>query len=334
MIAEPIRCFENFIGVRDLCTPVRPTSGHYINDVAPITTEFANKVCPSGYKNGTEFLQDKINVAIRRFRDDLTTKFDSYFRLSTVIDRQKFGTFGTEYNAYLNHDRGVVIYRTKAKELQALRLDTLQVFSKDAAQNVVITINDGAYGIYTKTVNLVANQVQYIDCSDIPVLKSPSVYIYWNTANLQTYKQVNTGFSPCGCCGYKSYCCQGSQKLFSIYGYDATSNRTYDNFFGIIPEISLICDYDSLFCQLRTNLSTVLLYYCACEIIQAGLNTDRVSEYSSEHWQEKLGEIYKGYMETNTIRLNSIVESFTNVLSGMNDKDCIVCRSNRLTYTV
>lgn len=329
-------CLNNLVGLSTACDKTVPTSGLYFDEATAINLTAISHVVEDPYPTATAWFNSKVAIATKHILDKLRPALDGKFRLNGELDTSSKGEYENEYYDYLNHSVGIKIARVyERKEFQAIKLAYLTILADDTA-NVNLIIDDGVYGVYPYPILLVQGQIftQELNLT----LYSSQVLIYLETAKDVRLSKVH---KPCswGCCsgwggwmawGFVGWFC-GNRQLLKITGWDKTENKSSCELYGIIPYASLICDFSSLYCEIKDDLALPIIFQTAVEYYKSLSSAGRVNAYTTLSQEEIARQIGYFYGERD-IKLKIATENLRRALANKSrNNECITCTGMHVT---
>ncbi len=300
-------CFDDFLTYRG--SDITPTSGLYVNDLYGVNLTKMDAVANTDYADAIEFIASKIRMAIIYVSTELKRYVMPYFKLNSVIGHYKGGKFDhdLEYHAAVAADRGIRI-DIKESTLSQILINRVRVLDNvGGAFNVVV--KDGE-----KTTNypvtLIANEEQDVEINQYCDRKR--VFITIN--NLEGAK----GSANMSCCG-EDY------NILSVTGWTGTGVSSHH--YGIIADVSVICNPIDLFCLMKDYLAFATLYRFGIELSNETLETNRFN-YFSMVTRDDIKDLRASYMEDYEKEMAAVARTMPVLLRKLDDF-CIICSQNK-----
>lgn len=317
-------CFDNYIGISDTDTA---SSNLWIRMLG-ITKSQSSGIANDHYATGEALLRDILKRSVEMVKDEIKEYLYPYFKVNTVLSEIRSGIYDTDkFLSQIAKNRGLKIEKTcYNSRLSKLYVKRISLLSSISALQVPVYIKDGTLTTTIK-VDLVSNVpyelvLNYKAVNDI-------IYILADNTNVKMCSTDNPdNISICGC----GHCnCISSSNYFFITGWDGAVNNS--EMFGIIADVSMICDEDELMCLLANNIRFPVFWKIGIEAIREAQMTDRLNYYTltqdAESLQQKFDYFEKKYTESMKL-FSASVPALMNTL----DKYCIQCNQTRYQESV
>jgi len=299
-------CFDDFLTYRG--SGITPTSGLYVNNLYGVNLSKMDAVANTDYATGIEFIISKIAMAILYVSTELKRYVMPYFKLNSVIGHYKGGEFDDdlEYHTAVAADRGIRI-DIKESTLSQILINRVRVLDNvGGAFNVVVTDGEETTNY---PVTLVAQTEQDVEINQYCDRKR--VFVTIN--NLAGAK----GSANMSCCG-EDY------NILSVTGWTGTGVSSHH--YGIIADVSVICNPVDLFCLMKDFLGFATLYRFGIEMANEVLETDRFNYFSLVRRDELL-ELRDSYQEDYDKEMKTTARTLPVLLRKL-DSYCIICNQN------
>ncbi len=300
-------CFDDFLTYRG--SDVTPTSGLYVNDLYGVNLTKMDAVANTDYASGIEFIAFKIRMAIIYVSTELKRYVMPYFKLNSVIGHYKGGKFDDdlEYHTAVAANRGLRI-DIKESTLSQILINRVTVLADTAgAVNVVVT--DGE-DITNYPVTLIAKVEQDVEINQYCSQKRVFVTIN-NIAG-------SKGRANMSCCG-EDY------NILSVTGW--TGSGVSSHHYGIIADVSIICNPIDLFCLMKDYLAFATLYRFGIELANESLETNRFN-YFSMVTRDDIKDLLVGYEMKYEKEMADVARTMPVLLRKLDDF-CIDCNQDK-----
>lgn len=299
-------CFDDFLTYRE--SGVTPTSGLYVNDLYGVNLNKMDAVANTDYADGIEFINSKIAMAINYVSTELKRYVMPYFKLNSVIGHYKGGRFDKdlEYHAAVAADRGLRI-DIKESTLSQILINRVTVLADtNGVFNVVVKDGDNTTNY---PITLVAKVEQDVEINQ-----------YCNRKRV--FITVN---NIAGSKGYASMSCDPDYDILCVKGW--TGSGVSSHHYGIIADVSVICNSTDLFCLMKDFLASATLYRFGIEIASEALETDRFN-YFTLVTRDDIKDLRESYMEDYKEEMKAVARTMPVLLRKLDDW-CIDCSQNK-----
>lgn len=320
-----IDCLKNILGYNGCPTLIKPLI--YLEELAGFNMLTVSKI-KQKTETETEFMNRTIQTAINEVNDNLKADLYPYFNISENLKFIEYGQFkDNEYFSTLVADRGVKI-STNNKDLQKLFIESVLLkFNNSGTFNVKIL--DGPVTttfLATVTVGIETELILNYTATynNIYILVDNSLF----EPSKGTYHKTKAGS---GCCGSNNGYYEVENTKLEIQGWNGTN--TDNNVYGIQPKVTIMCVFDSLWCNFVQTTNLKQLYKMnygivyAQEIIQTSSNDAIVIYGGREKAREQIDLLTYKYESAR----KTFVGSIKYTLDAMNS-DCIICNQRSLSY--
>ncbi len=300
-------CFDDFLTYRG--SDVTPTSGLYVNDLYGVNLTKMDAVANTDYASGIEFIASKIRMSIIYVSTELKRYVMPYFKLNSVIGHYKGGKFDDdlEYHTAVATDRGIRI-DIKESTLSQILINRVRVLDNvGGVFNVVVTDGEDTTNY---PVTLIANEEQDVELNQYCVRKR--VFITIN--NLTGAK----GRANMSCCG-EDY------NILSVTGWTGTGVSSHH--YGIIADVSVICNPIDLFCLMKDHLAFAVLYRFGIELSNETLETNKFN-YFTMVTRDDIKDLRASYMEDYDKEMKAVARTMPVLLRKL-DNFCIDCNQDK-----
>ena len=313
-------CFDQIIGLKELCTGYTPSSGIYLNDIG-VSLDLVNSVITKEYTGPSDFVASKIDHAINEVKNEVYGYFAKDIKTRSVIDNGRIGYVNPNMTVVTGGgNRGIELSVYNNANYFSLEIAGIELFT-DFTGTIPVKIYDVDQALLLDTVNVtsVAGEIS----SAFPHLKYQSnrkylnLWIGYNATGINSYKTTT----------HKGQCC-GVYHLTNSYvrakGATATSYiesglTQITDTAGMSINYSLVCDPYGWMCNFAQLLSLPIAYKVAADIYRTALmvtpgvrsnNSTTVNsemmkanfEWHEMQYREKLNNILKRvYLPTDSI---------------------------------
>lgn len=297
-------CFSGVIGYKGNCATTTGSSGLYIEDIG-ITAKECDLYINSEYRNGDEFISDKIDFATTLVRKTIGNHFASYINTKSLIDSKMLGHYQDSLSlksgsANTLGGMSVTLHNTNSYYNLFVNSISLQL---STTQNVDVLVYNLVTGelLDTLTISCVANKIStsYVNKTYSSSKRKLDLIFVYDTEGLSsnTCQMDSAGCSTCNGFTYKNgyvtaqpvYMTESDSKIRSSL---TASPHTY----GLSVNYSIQCSLDNWLCELSHLVALPILYKAGIEIMQyAILYSNRQNSsvnIDAERNKERL-EMYK-----------------------------------------
>lgn len=306
-------CLDNLIGVK--CLSVNPKSGLWINDLEGINIRMAADIADSGYMNGLQLLEKKIEFATELVMQELSAFLLPYFRVNSILDELLVGNFNSNYLNPTPMMRGL---KATIKNTRMMRIHVGEVKIRIQQPNIahsfdiVDGLNATTFTFYTDSNGEATVFANYIS-------SGREIFIVMDNTSINVADtDVKTGCS----CSSKS----SQFMLVNGWGGSGASNNSY----GIKAQFTAQCNIDELMCIISQHLRFPILYKSGLEIVKEAKATDRLNSVTLLD-NDKINFLYEEFSMQYDKHMKIIVNQLPELFKRIDDI-CVICNQSRYVY--
>lgn len=317
-------CFDNYIGILDSDT----ASANLWIRMLGISRAQGAGTANDHYANGEALLRDILKRSVEMVKDEVKAYLYPYFKFNTILSEVRSGVYDTDtFLPASATNRGLKIEKTcYNSRFSKLYVKRIKLLSSTTCAGVHVYIKDGTQTT-TKHADLVGN-VPYELILDYKAINDIIYIVADNTAVTMCSTEISYNISVCGC-GHG--CANNSSQFIDIDGWNGSAESSQH--YGIIADVSVICDEDELMCMLAMNIRFPVFWKMGAETIREAQMTDRLNYYTLTQDTETLQTKF-GYFEA---KYKSAMESFAASVPALMcniDRFCVQCNTTRYQETV
>ena len=288
-------CLYNLVGIEH-CSLPDSKSGMYINDLAGMYTELAQKIAVGEeitFKNVFDKVQKRSFV---RLEEDIVSELSEFVKFNEIICQTN--RLQPNYNQLTNIPasadyRGVYIQMPQSKYSE-LRIHTLYFFNNGGTVTTTLKgfdLNDGTE-ILSQSVTLVngLNEIEVnetfnlrykifeaffgVDCSLIDTIQTLEDYYGWYDSDLNCLYQTNYYRGRTGIFQYNP----ATLSIGDFANY--TNIRRSDLGFGVGFQMDVCCSAYQYICENKARFANALTYLEASEMLKQKLASPKVNVFT------------------------------------------------------
>jgi len=328
-------CFDDVVALKELCTEVTPFSGIYLNDVG-VTKAFVDSVITSDYDGIQDFVDSKVNHAIRIVKNAIHGKYGNRVNSTSLIVDHRLGYTQDNMVSMPGEDwKGIQVRLTNYSNYINMNLSSVSL-----QVNTTGTVNILIYDLFQ-------NKLLYT----IPVsaISGQIVTIYPNKVIESTGRPLNLfiGYNATGITSVQTYirdgqCCGISSCTTSFMTAKGVTNATgtfinedmtaLNHTAGLSLVYSLNCDSYSWMCAYSQVLALPIAYKAASEMYLHAMQ-NAINARSSNNTNLNMDQL----KETQGFYELQFREQLDSVLHNMNlptDSVCFQCKTPARTAIV
>lgn len=300
-----MECLKNFIGVSNRCegTPASK-SGLYIEDLEGISVKSLANIEAGKYLTVQAMIDAKLRVVGAKMLDTISGMING-ITVETAADSLISKSFGEDYFAQANGSPGLKIKKYPTS-FSSIFINTLYFKSHTAVVDLDILVDDGV-NPQIFTISADADEEVTIECN-YSTLQSVVTITYTSDAGpsdlgVSPYTEDISSYgsfyipgsrdcSGCDDCGHRYFVVKG-------IGFDGSEKSSY---YGLRPNVSLVCDREKMVCLLAPMYKTTVLYALGVELVNEWIPSDRLNflamgskEWAKEksaEWQNKVAQTW------------------------------------------
>ena len=311
-------CYQDFITVRQACTPVVPTSSLWIENLPGISIKSASRIAEAKHQNGVDLIQDKVISAIQFLESEVQERlmFLGYNMPSTPMVRQFCGFHKSQTIVPAPLKRGIAIRRNNL--LAPFSLTYIdQIFIKSqTTKNVTVEIQDKLGTVLQSyTASMLANELTTIDAQFSSAVND--IRVVMDNTDVTVYKATCDNGQ---CCHWDAS--KKQWKFYNVIGFDGLRCDTKS--YGVGVNAGIRCDITQLMCYLLPFIKHAVLYKSGTMILNELLASDRLNTVivANKEWAENIIPQWEAIV---TEKLDAVIPSAIKQLKK-NDQYCITCK--------
>lgn len=308
-------CLERIIGIKAPCADAEtPLSNMYLTDYPGISLQSASNIADEKTLTGYNYLVDLRRRAMQRMSNDILAYINREYRASSIITNSfQSGEFRSPYTKVsagtTGQRRGIVVANRKTWcRFYKMVVNAVRIYSNYTG-DIQLKLTDVYAGVsYPVTVSLEAGvNMEYVFNQKI---QGTEVQI-----TIPSDVEVYSIKPECGC---------GGKPKNDYLEFNGLNNGTVNTSegYGIQADISVVCDFSSLICDMATSgiIGQAAFELCGAMFYDEATKNNRLNYltiYKAEELkdQAKAGFInYTGYM-------NDLFSGLRNFLVN-NDGNC------------
>lgn len=262
-------CFDNIVALKELCTDTEPFSGIYLNDVG-ITKAFITSILTSDYETIQEFVDSKVNHAIRIMKNAIHAKYGNRVNSSSLISDARLGftqknlvsIAGGNFRGIhltLNNSSNYINFNLSSLSLQINTTGTVNILVYDVYQDKLL---------YTIPVSAVAGEIVTVNPHKIIASDGNplNLFIGYDATGISS---ITTHLRDNQCCGVSSCTtsflkAQGVTNSAGVFKDENFSSINHTS--GLSLVYSLNCDSFAWMCAYAQPLALPIAYKAAAEM--------------------------------------------------------------------
>lgn len=353
-------CFNNFIGINNVCTEQTPTSKLYLNQLTGMSIKIAEKAMAKEHSSVIDFLNEKIDFAIAETIDEVRQNAYPAMQVKSILDNNTVGFWKDNLKPIAAESGRYKGLRIKLDEYPYLvfNLSTISL-QLDAAVTTSIKIFDLISGEQVGDdipITTVANKpTQVVVNLQFPVKKQKlHLFVGYDAGVAGTFKTlIGNARNDCLSCGQGDENNYVFDQYISFHGSSIGINdpKIQSNFKGISGsggmslDFSLSCSLDEWICNSANLFARAMLFRAGAEIMLAAKeNMDRlnsimtVNKSSVQFWYSYYLERYMEILHGKRVGKNndSNVRDKSGILQNLQFPDdiCFKCSESSQIVTM
>lgn len=309
-------CLDNLIGISAAVDSAVPDSGRYLDELAYISIETADKAMNSEEVSGLSLLQKKLTLAQNKLITDIRTYLMPRSRMTSLLSNSRVGYYPTkrETVAPTSGTLKGMRFDLYASAYLKIYINSI-VLWLDAAEEVNVKLYDLLTGVLldTYTFTTTANQptVHQVDTAYETETQYARLGLLVETTGNAYRTSVFKSWSGCSTCRNKP-----SDGLIRFSGiripdsgaklYENTTQT--DNTFGLGMNYSVQCSMDTFACNFKDALVEPLMNKAAELILREVGASDRLNSIVLHHDAE-VDSLMEYYMNEYKLSLKTVLDS-------------------------
>jgi hypothetical protein len=270
-----MNCFDNIIGIHNLCTPVTPTSGFYIQDLRGINLSVANAAIDNETMSGVKLIQEKITFSQNAILAHLRTHLADKLKINSIIQNDTVGFYKDNLVSVASEASKLKGIRVCLNQYPYLEFSPVKIYLK---LSQVVTTDVLIYDLMTGElldtlpITTVANTPTaiIINKSYFSQKQRLHLFICIDSSVSNTY-ETSVNKTSCSSCNgsysnkYISFSGgeigSADQKIFSNITSSSGTN-------GLSIEYSLNCSLEPFLCNMGNQIAWPLLHKVGSELMK------------------------------------------------------------------
>jgi hypothetical protein len=324
-------CFDNLIGLRDVCVPPDINSCRWINDIG-INSEVIGSIITKDYSGPEDFFKKQYSLAVSDLVVAITNQYSARYIKNTILSGKSLGYNNTIKTIVPTTGKwcGITLELSNNNSFVDLYLSELILFT-DFTGNIPVKAYDLDSGklIGDFTVVSVAGQPSTLQVSKLfnSKRRNLNVFICYDSTGINSYKTTITQKNCCGSIGSFS-----SQYVYAYGAYSDTGGFTYDvikkgaTTFGMLLTYSVQCNHEQWLCSNLNLLSGALSYKLAANLmafaLSPGAQSQRVNTLVTINYDD-IKTNFNFYQQKYVEEINTVFQN----MQTPEDSKCFICKS-------
>ncbi len=315
-----MNCLDNLIGINNICTPVTPSSGLYIQNLPGITLSTANAATNNETQSGVKLLQDIITFSQNKLVNQIRNQIKDRVLINSVIGNDIIGFYKSNMTPVSLEAGKLKGIKIRIDHYPSLDLYIGKIYLKlSTVQTIDVLIIDFMTGeiLDTLPITTVANvPTAIIVNKSYPTNgQRTCIGIAIDSEISSTFQTSvsNTTLGGCASCNESSY----SNKYLTVSGFqmDDSLQKIESNTIanegtnGLSIEYSLNCSVENFICSMAGNLAWPLLHDVGAELMRRLKYTERLNSIvliNGKNNEDLRAEFDAEYMSTMSALLDNI----------------------------
>lgn len=266
-------CFDNLIGLKELCELADPVSGINMNDIG-YNRQLISDVLMSDSQSELEFFQDRLRAAINEISIAILGKFGQKVSTRSLIENQRLGFTDTSHDTVagsgymgismkIPNKANYISLEVASIELQLTTSETLDLLIYDLDQALLLD---------TIPITTVAGEIATVYPHKIinSYKKYRNLWVGYDATGLDSIKTI---ISSNLCCGRTSYSgAYVESKGASVAGGFLIDNlSTLSHTAGLSVTYSLACDSKGWLCDCAHLFALAIAHKIAMDTYRIGM---------------------------------------------------------------
>ncbi len=272
-----MNCFDNIIGIHNLCTPVTPTSGFYIQDLRGINLSVANAATDNETMSGVKLIQEKITFSQNAILAHLRTHLADKLQINSIIQNDTVGYYRDNLTSIPLEVGKLKGIKVRCDQYPYLEFSPTKIYLK-LAQSITTNIF-----VYDLTTDTLLDTIEITTVANVPTAVLVNKSYFTNKQRLHlfigidagvsnTFETNTTRMSSCYSCNGGVY----SNRYISFQGamIDSSAQKLDINTVGnngtngLSIEYSLNCSLEPFLCNMGNQIAWSLLHKVGSELMK------------------------------------------------------------------
>ncbi len=278
-----MNCLDNLIGIDNICTPVTPSSGLYIQNLG-ITLKTANAANNGETESGVKLLQDIISFSQNKLLNQVRTHLKDKLLINSVISNDIIGFYKSNMTSVPLEAGKLKGIKIRIDEYPSLDLFIGKIYLKlSTVQTINILVIDFMTGeiLDTLPITTVANVPTAIIVNKAYPTNGQRTCI-GVAIDSEVSATFETTISKAGCSSCND---DYSNRFLSVSGFqmDDTLQKIESNTLsntgtnGLSVEYSLNCSLENFICSMAGGLAWPMLHDVGAELMRRLKYSDRLN---------------------------------------------------------
>lgn len=323
-------CFDNLIGIDNICSPVVPTSGMYINNLAGITINSLNSATNSETSDAVALINEKITFSTEQIKNHLRSGFQTQLSTNSILATGVKGFYKEDNSTktILSNTLYGIKCRLNMHTYSELFIQgiTLRFVNNETGNIFIYDLNTG---LLLNTIPFTALAGEYLITNANITIPNKKQYLnlficYQTDSNNAAYDTNTYKEGSCTSCygnTDSNFIWSGGNLLNSLTKIEGNLNKV-DSTYGLSFNYSLNCSIEPLMCTMSSLLAYPLLYKVGAEIMLELIYSDRLNSVillgNKDH-----RELYEMYNNEYMSAMKGLLDSFK-----MPNDICFNCKPN------
>lgn len=272
-------CFAEIIGYKDNCSTVEPSSGLYIEDIG-ITSKECDFYINSEYRNGGEFIADKIDFATTLVRKTIANHFSDYINTKSLLSSKMLGNYQDSLSlksGAINTLGGMSLLLNNANSYFNIYVNSISL-QLSTTQSVNVFVYNLVTGelLDTIAISCVANKIStsYVNKTYSSNKRKLDLIFVYDTEGLYS-NTCQLDYSGCSYCNGYTYS-NNYVSVQPVYMTESDSKirsslTSTSHTYGLSLNYSIQCSLDNWLCDISNLMALPILYKTGIEIMQYAL---------------------------------------------------------------
>ena len=329
-------CFENLIGLRDVCEPATIKSCIWLNEVGISKFTIENIITPD-YSSVKDFYDRHYEIAVDEVSNTINANFSNKYITNSLLEGQRLG-FAQENlssKAGISKYGGIQTELINTNSYIDFYVSEISLFTGTTG-TVTVKVYDLYEGkeIDSIDVDCVAEEQSTVQVNKVYKSKRKNLKLFfgYDTTGINSYKTLIKNNLCCG----KTTC--SNEYISAKGGYSDAATfissdiKSADHTFGMSLVYSLQCNHTDWMCSYLNLIALPIAYKMASNIFQFGLTgsqAQRMNTLVTIDYDKMLAD-QQWYENKFNERIGTVLKS----IQTPSDSKCFQCRRTNGTKLV